>query len=230
MAVPTLTPASQTSAVRLPVTGTHANVNTTTNPLPFGIYTGPAGSQESTDFVSGAVDQVAFVYKKLGGDVLDIELTQYQVYAAYEEAVLEYERERLRSINRQAEALMVRRISQLDVKAGYDIESFDGDKPLFDYDRFIEVKSSYNPRLRFFWSENERRAAEEKGDKYWIYFVGGLSSRKGRRIIPILIQNPATRLVQMSAISMKAATYLIEQSDEIQLRGFSQGKVNGYML
>tara|TARA_A100001515_G_scaffold92191_1_gene73569 strand:+ start:426 stop:1724 length:1299 start_codon:yes stop_codon:yes gene_type:complete len=90
MAVPTLTPASQTSAVRLPVTGTHANVNTTTNPLPFGIYTGPAGSQESTDFVSGAVDQVAFVYKKLGGDVLDIELTQYQVYAAYEEAVLEY--------------------------------------------------------------------------------------------------------------------------------------------
>lgn len=90
MAVPTLTPASQTSAVRLPVTGTHANVNTATNPLPFGIYTGPAGSQESTDFVSGAVDQVAFVYKKLGGDVLDIELTQYQVYAAYEEAVLEY--------------------------------------------------------------------------------------------------------------------------------------------
>ena len=90
MAVPTLTPASQTSAIRLPVTGTHANVNSSTNPLPFGIYTGTAGTQTSTDFVSGAVDQVAYVYKKLGGDVLDIELTQYQVYAAYEEAVLEY--------------------------------------------------------------------------------------------------------------------------------------------
>jgi hypothetical protein len=90
MAVPTLTPASQTSAIRLPVTGTHANVNSSTNPLPFGIYTGTAGGQTSTDFVSGAVDQVAYVYKKLGGDVLDIELTQYQVYAAYEEAVLEY--------------------------------------------------------------------------------------------------------------------------------------------
>jgi hypothetical protein len=90
MAVPTLTPASQTSAIRLPVTGTHSNVNSTSNPLPFGIYTGTAGSQTSTDFVSGAVDQVAYVYKKLGGDVLDVELTQYQVYSAYEEAVLEY--------------------------------------------------------------------------------------------------------------------------------------------
>jgi hypothetical protein len=90
MAVPTLTPKSQTSAIVLPVTGTHANVNSTSNPLPFGVYTGAGGSQTSTDFVSGAVDQVAYVYKKLGGDVLDIELTEYQVYAAYEEAVLEY--------------------------------------------------------------------------------------------------------------------------------------------
>ncbi len=90
MSVPDLSPVSQTSAIVLPVTGTHANVNSTSNPLPFGIYTGPAGSQSSTDFVSGAVDQVAYVYKKLGGDVLDIELTEYQVYAAYEEAVLEY--------------------------------------------------------------------------------------------------------------------------------------------
>jgi len=90
MAVPTLTPVSQTSAIVLPVTGTHANVNSVTNPLPFGIYTGLAGLQASTNFVSGAVDQVSYVYKKLGGDVLDIEITQYQVYAAYEEAVLEY--------------------------------------------------------------------------------------------------------------------------------------------
>ena len=83
MAVPVLTPASQKSAIVLPVTGTHSNVNSVTNPLPFGIYT-------TDDFVSGAVDQVAFTYKRLGGDVLDIELTEYNVYAAYEEAVLEY--------------------------------------------------------------------------------------------------------------------------------------------
>jgi hypothetical protein len=33
---------------------------------------------------------VAYTYRKLGGDVLDIELTKEQVYAAYQEGVLEY--------------------------------------------------------------------------------------------------------------------------------------------
>ena len=83
MSVPTLTPASTTSAIVLPITGTHSNVNSATNPLPFGIYTSAA-------FVSGAVDQVAYTYKKLGGDVLDLEITEHQIYSAYEEAVLEY--------------------------------------------------------------------------------------------------------------------------------------------
>jgi hypothetical protein len=83
MSVPTLTPASRTSAIVLPITGTHTSVNSATNPLPFGIY-------QSVSFTSGAVDQVAYTYKKLGGDVLDLEITEHQVYAAYEEAVLEY--------------------------------------------------------------------------------------------------------------------------------------------
>jgi len=81
MAVPVLTPKSQTSTVVLTSTGSHAEVSAN---LVFGIYAG------STDFISGAVDQVSYVYKKLGGDVLDIELTTGQVYSAYEESVLEY--------------------------------------------------------------------------------------------------------------------------------------------
>jgi len=52
--------------------------------VPFGIYTG------SSDFLSGATAQVGYVYRKLGGDVVDIEITTANVYAAYEEAVLEY--------------------------------------------------------------------------------------------------------------------------------------------
>ena len=80
MAVPILTPQSSISSVVLPSTGTHSDVS---DGLVFGIY-------DSADFVSGAVDQVSYVYKKLGGDVLDIELTCDNVYAAYEEAVLEY--------------------------------------------------------------------------------------------------------------------------------------------
>ena len=80
MAVPVLSPSSNSSLVVLPPTGSKSLV---TGSLPFGVYTG-------ADFISGAVDQVSYVYRKLGGEVLDIELTANQVYAAYEEAVLEY--------------------------------------------------------------------------------------------------------------------------------------------
>ena len=87
MSVPVLTPSSNSSKVILPITGTPDNVNAASNPLPFGFYMqGP----DHQAFASGASDQVGFVYKKLGGDVLDIELTQFNVYAAYEESVLEY--------------------------------------------------------------------------------------------------------------------------------------------
>jgi hypothetical protein len=81
MAVPNLLPQSTLSAVVLPVTGSPSDV---TSYLPFAIYSGSAA------FLTGASDQVSYVYKKLGGDVLDIELTPGNVYAAYEEAVLEY--------------------------------------------------------------------------------------------------------------------------------------------
>ena len=76
-----LEPTSQINAVVLTPTGSAAKVS---GSLPFGMYTG------SADFLTGAAIQVAFVYKKLGGDVVDIELTPANVYAAYEEAVLEY--------------------------------------------------------------------------------------------------------------------------------------------
>ena len=74
-------PRPETSAVVLTSTGSATKVASS---LPFGMYTGSAA------FISGASLQVAYVYKKLGGDVVDIELTPSNVYAAYEEAVLEY--------------------------------------------------------------------------------------------------------------------------------------------
>ena len=81
MALPTLTPTSTTSAIILPKTGSTSNVAAA---LPLGVYS------SSTQFISGAAAQVAFTFKRLGGDVLDIELTEENVYASYEEAVLEY--------------------------------------------------------------------------------------------------------------------------------------------
>jgi len=75
-----LQPVSQLSALVLPSTGTHADV---TDALAYNIYS-------SNAFISGAVDQVAYVYNKLGGNVLDLELQPKNVYNAYEEACLEY--------------------------------------------------------------------------------------------------------------------------------------------
>ena len=81
MSFPELTPASKTSAITLPSNGTLTDVSSS---LAINFY----GATDA--FVTGAVAQVAYTYKRLGGDVLDIELTAQNVYNNYEEAVLEY--------------------------------------------------------------------------------------------------------------------------------------------
>jgi len=81
MATPTLSPKSQSNTNVLTSTGSASQVAAS---VPFGVYTG------SAEFITGAVAQVAYTYKKLGGDVVDIEITTANVYSAYEEAVLEY--------------------------------------------------------------------------------------------------------------------------------------------
>ena len=80
MAAPVLTPKSNSSVSVLPPTGSTDNVLSS---LATNVYA-------SDDFISGAVDQVTYTYRKLGGDVLDIEIKEESVYAAYEEACLEY--------------------------------------------------------------------------------------------------------------------------------------------
>ena len=81
MSLPTLTPTSQTSKVILPSGGTPADVAAA---LPFGLYS------ESQEFLTGASEQVAYTYKTLGGDVLDLEITAGNVYANYQASVMEY--------------------------------------------------------------------------------------------------------------------------------------------
>ena len=76
-----LQPISETSAVILSSTG---SADAVAAAVPFGVYSA------AQKFLTGAALQVNFVYKRLGGDVVDIELTNANVYSAYEEAVLEY--------------------------------------------------------------------------------------------------------------------------------------------
>lgn len=86
MALPTLTPKATTSAIVLP---SSVSLGATTevhikDACAIGTYTGSLG------FLTGAASQVAYTFKKLGGDVLDLEITSGSVYANYEEACLEY--------------------------------------------------------------------------------------------------------------------------------------------
>ena len=93
MAKPTLSPASTTNTVVLTSTGSIAITgNGAGNPThyPFGIYVDSDSDLYDANFANGASDQVAFTYKKLGGDILDIELTPGNIYASYEESLLEY--------------------------------------------------------------------------------------------------------------------------------------------
>tara|TARA_R110002074_G_scaffold55302_2_gene137335 strand:+ start:584 stop:1882 length:1299 start_codon:yes stop_codon:yes gene_type:complete len=93
MATPSLTPKSRTSAIVLPPTGTlgtGADGAANTVHYPLGVYADTSSGLFDSNFVTGASDQVSYAFKKLGGDILDIELKVGNIYASYEEATLEY--------------------------------------------------------------------------------------------------------------------------------------------
>lgn len=95
---------------------------------------------------------------------------QDEVGAEAELFVLRMEQERLEKAGLSLEASLVRRISHLDIAAGYDIDSFDGGWR-GDYDRRVEVKATVRDVIRFFWTRNEMSVALREGRRYWLYLV-----------------------------------------------------------
>lgn len=81
-----------------------------------------------------------------------------------EEFVLHYEQSRIPML-----AYKIKRISDIDVSAGYDIASF-SDSSSENYDRFVEVKC-YLGTPHFYWSENEVDTAKIKGNRYYLCLV-----------------------------------------------------------
>ena len=63
-----------------------ATFQATTSPTPFGIF------DSEKDFIIDANSMVTFVKRKLGDDILSVELTNKQVWMSFEEATLEYGR------------------------------------------------------------------------------------------------------------------------------------------
>lgn len=147
--------------------------------------------------------------------------------AKAEEIILQYEKQRLKSLSRFAEGDRVVRVSQLEVDAGYDIRSFDGDGPAAEYNRFIEVKSSENPNLSFYWSNNEMSVAKKLGDRYWIYFVGGFSQEQDvDGIEPLLIQNPYEKINSIDNIECIPNNFrvFIRNSVDYKELGYIRGR------
>lgn len=63
-----------------------ATFQATTSPTPFGLF------DSEKDFIIDANSMVTFVKRKLGDDILSVELTNKQVWMSFEESVLEYGR------------------------------------------------------------------------------------------------------------------------------------------
>ena len=83
-----------------------------------------------------------------------------------EEFVVAYER-RQRSGHPGCDK--IRRVSEENVEAGYDVASYASDASA-ELDKFIEVKS-YLGAKRIYWSRNEQKVAEKLGAAYFLYLV-----------------------------------------------------------
>ena len=100
----------------------------------------------------------------------------------------------------------VKRISEIDVSAGYDIVSFcscNSKEP----DRFIEVKAVSNSG--FFWSKNEFDIARLKGEMYYLYLVE-LSRVSEPGYTPEIIRDPASNIMRSDDWFAEAQSYHIK--------------------
>ncbi|NJD78211.1 MAG: DUF3883 domain-containing protein [Candidatus Methanoperedens sp.] len=121
-----------------------------------------------------------------------------------EDLIVLYERKRLESIEAIEESKLVKKISNLNVSAGYDIVSFDAKSSDLKYDRFIEAKGSSNNLISFDWSNNEMKVAKNLGQKYWIYFLGGVDLKKKSSIEhPTLFQDPIKTIIGNSDFDLE---------------------------
>ena len=120
-----------------------------------------------------------------------------------EEFVLGLERKRLPEL-----AQKIKRISDFDVAAGYDIVSYESNETEH-YDRFIEVKC-YIGSPHFFWSENESDVARIKADKYILCLVDYL--RMGEPgYQPEFIRNPYETIFDSDEWLVNASSYRIQK-------------------
>lgn len=97
----------------------------------------------------------------------------------------------------------IKRISEIDVSAGYDIVSFSSSESETP-DRFIEVKAVSS--AGFYWSKNEYEVAKLKGNLYYLYLVD-LHRIDEMGYTPEIIQDPAEIIFESVEWFVEAQTY-----------------------
>lgn len=120
-----------------------------------------------------------------------------------EEFVLKYEQKRLPSL-----ATRIKRISDFDVGAGYDIASF-SDENAGVYNRFIEVKT-YIGSPHFYWSDNEADVAKLKKDAYILCLVD-YSKMSDPSYVPDFIPNPYDEVFTTNNWLVSTSSYRIDK-------------------
>lgn len=134
--------------------------------------------------------EIAIKKKKISYAELLLKLQKQQDDGdAGEMFVVDYEQKRLNPHQKSP-----KRISAIDVGAGYDILSYNNAYST-EFDRFIEVKS-FRGQPHFYWSSNEKRVAEVLGENYFLYLVDlSAVEQEKENYIPQIIANPAITLL-----------------------------------
>lgn len=159
----------------------------------------------------GAVNDLLARLREFGSPMeLESDDTRNLVGEIGEELAMEFERGRLRSGGSDWLVPAIQQISLVDRSAGYDILSCRGQGKRPDSLRLIEVKATTSSALRFYWSRNERRVADERRSSYWIYAYTeiDIANRKGKG--PLMIQNPASKV--------RPPAFLVEPLDVVVTR------------
>ena len=109
---------------------------------------------------------------------------QEELGAEAEKFILAYEKLKR---NKHTNCNNIQIISGINVKAGYDIQSYQSDTSIL-LDKYIEVKS-YSRSPYFYWSRNEIKVAKQEKDKYFLYLVNR-DEMSDKNYQPTIIQNP----------------------------------------
>lgn len=164
-----------------------------------------SGSLEISERYEGIFSEAQKrVQRRLSLDALKKQLEQQEIQGeAAEKYVVEYEKARLLNT---VLAKNVKRISDIDVSAGYDVVSFETGSSI-EYDRFIEVKS-FMGKPHFHWSKNEIEVATIYGDKYYLCLVNAEKIAE-HEYAPTIIRNPVKTVIESDGWLMQPTSYLV---------------------